>query len=338
MVVILSPRFDLIPGIGHSFQPEWYIVGSGGGWSIHLWDVVGRNLLGAISTPTTSTVRDIAFAPSGNTLASCGDRDDAVQLWDVQTRQRVARFSGHAQNGVWAVAMSPDGRLLASGGWFEDEAVRLWDLQTEQKIGELEEHLGITMGLAFSPDGTILASGYSNQTVCLWDVETQNQLGTLGGHSAHVGSIAFSLNGAILASTVNWDDTIHFWDIEKQQHLGVFVGHDPRDSGAISHVAFSSDGKWLACGSENGVELWEPDQPQTMLTELMLFVMSEFYPGNIDAELAWNALVNVQAAVAALDSGNSDEGMAAMGDLKALIDDEAETNSAIAPGTAGDIN
>ncbi len=81
----------------------------------------------------------------------------------------------------------------------------------------------------------------------------------MGGHSAHVGSIAFSPDGKLLASTVYWDDTVHLWDIASQEQMGVLKGHDASDFGWSDQVAFSSDGKWLACGSENGVELWELD-------------------------------------------------------------------------------
>ena len=97
--------------------------------------------------------------------------------------------------------------------------------------------------------------------VYLWDVQAQNQVGVLGGHSAHVYSIAFSPNGKLLASTVNWDDTVHLWDVEGQEQVGVLKGHDASDEGHTAEVAFSSDGKWLACGGENGVELWELNLP-----------------------------------------------------------------------------
>jgi WD40 repeat protein len=180
------------------------------------------------------------------------------------------------------------------------------------------------VGLVFSPDGRFLFSGGHREDppIPIWDVQTRSQVGVLGGHSAHMLRIAFSLNGKILVSTVNWDDTVHFWDLGKQEEIGVFEGHDAIDSGSLGGVAFSSDGKWLACGSENGVELWGLDQPQEMLTELMLLVMSEFYLANTDAELAWNSLVRVQEARVALDSENLDEAQAAMNDLRILINQE----------------
>jgi len=230
--------------------------------AIRLWDVAGRVEMAVIHPPYTLAMLTLAFAPDGKTLASTGYGNNGIHLWDVQTQQQVGSLTGHTKS-IWAIAFSPDGTLLASGGHRTDEGIRLWDVQTQQQVGELIGHLDMTLGLAFSPDGKILASagGKRDKVVYLWDVETRSRVGVLGGHSAHVGSIAFSPDGALLASTVYWDNTVHLWDVETQDHVKVLAGHDAADLGGGSKVGFSSDGKWLACGSENGVELWAVNLP-----------------------------------------------------------------------------
>ncbi|TES89496.1 MAG: hypothetical protein E3J93_00370, partial [Dehalococcoidia bacterium] len=163
---------------------------------------------------------------------------------------------------VYSIAFSPDGTILAA--WHEARgAVLLWDVEAQKQVGSLIGHLDITDALAFSPDRTILASagGWYDKAVYLWDFRAQKQVGVLGGHSAHIGSVAFSPNGKLLVSTVFWDDTVHFWDVKGQKQVGVLTGHDASDMGWFDQVAFSPDGKWLACGSQNGVELWELNLP-----------------------------------------------------------------------------
>jgi WD40 repeat protein len=66
-----------------------------------------------------------------------------------------------------AVAFSPDGRILAVA---VEQAVQLWDVATASRLTSLEGHEGKVNCLAYSPDGTRLASGSSDRTVRLWDV------------------------------------------------------------------------------------------------------------------------------------------------------------------------
>ena len=65
--------------------------------------------------------------------------------------------------------------------------------------------------MAFSPDGTTLASGGYDRTVRVWEVETGMSLATLKGHSDWVRSVAFSPDGRTLASGSR-DGTVLLWD------------------------------------------------------------------------------------------------------------------------------
>jgi len=230
--------------------------------TIRLWDVVEQRQVGRMNPAANGGITSLVFSPDGRTLASASKRPPTAHLWDVQTQEQVGVLSGVAMKptqGFLCLAFSPDGEFLFSGGRRGDEAIRIWDVQTQKQVGELIGHLDITMDLAFSPDCSILASagGAWDRAVYLWDAETWEQVGVLEGHSAHVGSIAFSPDGKLLASTAYWDNVVYIWDIASQEQLGALQGHDASNVGWGDQVVMSPEGKWLACGSENGVELWE---------------------------------------------------------------------------------
>ena len=169
----------------------------------------------------TMPVRNIAFSPHGNMLASSSS-DKTIRLWHVQTGEHL-RVIIEPTGSAYSLAFSPDGKMLAGGT--NSAIIRLWSVQSGAALHELKGHTDGVVTLAFSPDGKILASG-SGDGVRLWDVGIGSQLHVLTGHKYWVGSVAFSPDGSTLASGSS-DGTVLLWDLNAPTLSNTTVGLSP---------------------------------------------------------------------------------------------------------------
>jgi WD40 repeat protein/tRNA A-37 threonylcarbamoyl transferase component Bud32 len=211
-------------------------------------------------------VTGVAFSPDGTRLAT-GSQDNTARLWDARTGQMLFELKGHT-NWVTSVAFSPDGTHVATGGY--DNLALLWDARTGRPLFELKGQQGTAVAfrlegqvtaVAFSPDGTRLATGCWDNTGLVWDAHTGQSLLELKGHTSTVSAVAFSPCGTCLA-TGSLDGTARVWDTRQSQPLVELHGH----TGWVSSVAYSPDGTRLATGGDDGTaRLWDAPTGQQLL-------------------------------------------------------------------------
>ena len=117
-----------------------------------------------------------AFSPC-STLIALG-KGKEILLWDIERREPVMSIPQPKDSwSPFALAFSPCGRYLASGAWWirgfgiKKCPVLLWDVESGENIAAFRGHPTDIQCLAFSPDGTILASGGYGGTIMLWDMK-----------------------------------------------------------------------------------------------------------------------------------------------------------------------
>ncbi len=116
----------------------------------------------------------------------------------------------------------------------------------------LSETFASTLSLAFSPDGSLLATATTDNEICLWQVADGRKFLICQGHTGWVHTVAFSPCGTFFASGSE-DETIRLWHVQTGQCIATLKGH----SNWVWSVAFSPDGKHLASGSnDQTVRLW----------------------------------------------------------------------------------
>jgi WD40 repeat protein len=176
-----------------------------------LWDSrTGQTIL--VLRPQLGPALTVAFSPDGQQLAVASNEKTVLYRFINESAKQV--LFGHRYQ-VLSLAFHPVQPVLASASG--DNSIRLWNLvsgTTQQRIPG--HHQGQPRGLAFSPDGALLAAGHcgyfnyrpTDHGIRLWDTATGALHDTLAGHDAEISCVAFDPPGTSLASGDNQGTTL----------------------------------------------------------------------------------------------------------------------------------
>jgi eukaryotic-like serine/threonine-protein kinase len=244
-----------------AFSPDDRLLASTDGKNlVELWDLTtGRQRIAFKGH--SQQVTALAFSPDGQTLASA-DAGKAIKIWELATGRELKSLQSEFT--PLALVHSLDGTKLAVTGRGPVRYEKLnettepaivpgkgavWNLSAARVLYSLPDHGMQTVGVAFSPDGSRLATASWDSTARIVDATNGNELHHLGGHTGYVYGAAFSPDGRRLATC---GTTIKLWDVRTGQEV-----LELSDGDIATRIAFSADGKEITSCSEGMVKLWE---------------------------------------------------------------------------------
>jgi WD40 repeat protein/mono/diheme cytochrome c family protein len=210
--------------------------------AIKAWIDAGAKGPGAASEPVAASPVEPA-------------KSESTGLPDIKPIARV-------KAAISSLAFQPGGAALALGSYREIVLIGA----DGKPIAKLAGGANQVRGLAFSPDGKLLAAAGGNPgqfgEIKLWNVADKKELLSIRGHSDNIFAVAFSPDGKLLASC-SYDRMVKLWDTATGKEVRTLKDH----TDAVFAVAFSPDGKLLASASaDRTIKIWNPATGERLYT------------------------------------------------------------------------
>jgi WD40 repeat protein len=173
-------------------------------------------------------------------------------VWDLRTGKKLAQVAGPRDSGL--IALSRGANRLAVESKEADPTVIVWDLSSQKELCRCKGHQAPVSSLAFSPDGTALATGSQDLTARLWDVASGKERWSFRGYSGSLGvKVAFAPDGKSVAA-IGWDGIIYLLDTRS----GKERNPHPDPLGLPGRLAVTPDGKAVLTSEAGGsIRLWD---------------------------------------------------------------------------------
>lgn len=221
-----------------------------------LWTLDDDGRLTASGTPASADLGrpavDLALSADGQRAATVSDRGE-IEVFAPATPAHRQTLDAPRASPV-GLALHPTVPIVAliSGG-----DVIVWHTERNVQVARLTGHGAEPTGLAFSPDGTWLASAAMDNRIRLWRTARWELHAEIKDASErYVRALAFDAQSRWLAAGGGMEDgTVTVWELATRRRLFVPLRSDEVD---VSQVAFNASGTLLAGASfTGGMTVWD---------------------------------------------------------------------------------
>jgi WD40 repeat protein len=152
--------------VGAVLSPDGRRLAVGSLEDVRLLEIESKKQVAALPAPFQG-VNHVAVSADGQRLAAAFWGGE-VRVWEIRSGKLLHTFC-HSDR-VVCVAFHPNGKQLASGSC--DNTAKVWDLETGKELETLHGHIGYVMALAYSSDGSLLATASGHRyagEIQLWE-------------------------------------------------------------------------------------------------------------------------------------------------------------------------
>lgn len=267
-----------------AFTPDSQTLASGSWYpeyAIRLWGSPDSRLLPAF-TNHSSSISELIFT-TNHRLISGGD--DTARVWNESNGGSLGIINATAS--VTTMALSPDEQLIAMPG--SSHTVKIYRTSDGTLVRTLIGHTDDVTGLAFSHDGTLLASGAffngSNDSIKLWNTSNWTVVRELVGQFIFGPFITINFSPDDSLISASCEGTPAVWRVADAAFVRSFPCCGPTrfsPNGMLLAVAsnpvrvyrtsdwaqvatlsdqnqalaFTPDGRYLAAGGSNQIQFW----------------------------------------------------------------------------------